>query len=194
METNLAQQDLAETAPAVREMMHRGEAILLFDGVDEVPLTKRPLIWQAIGALANGPFVDCPWIATCRKLSYNDVEAAQAGMTGQVALAQFNADQVEKFIQSWFEALQKAGGVTPDQAEGWAKRLQAAASGPLRELAGNPMLLTIMALVQTSRATLPEERVKLYLACVQTLLFRWQQHKETAEYEMPRRTGSAQTG
>ena len=46
-------------------------------------------------------------------------------------------------------------------------------------LAQNPMLLTIMALVQTYHGTLPDERARLYQACVETLLLRWQRHKET---------------
>lgn len=43
------------------------------------------------------------------------------------------------------------------------------------------MLLTIMAIVQTYYGTLPEERARLYQACVETLLLRWQMPKEAAE-------------
>ena len=42
-----------------------------------------------------------------------------------------------------------------------AGQLRRAATGPLQELAENPMLLTIMALVQTYYGTLPDERAKL---------------------------------
>ena len=42
------------------------------------------------------------------------------------------------------------------------------------------MLLTIMAIVQTYYGTLPEERARLYQACVETLLLRWQMPKEEA--------------
>ena len=48
------------------------------------------------------------------------------------------------------------------------------------------MLLTIMALVQTFRGTLPDDRAKLYQACVETLLLRWQLRLEQGgEGEMP---------
>jgi len=39
------------------------------------------------------------------------------------------------------------------------------------------MLLTIMAIVQTYY-TLPDERARLYQMCVETMLLRWQAHKE----------------
>ncbi len=45
------------------------------------------------------------------------------------------------------------------------------------------MLLTIMALVQTYYCTLPDERAKLYQQCVETLLLRWQRHKEAEQAE-----------
>jgi predicted NACHT family NTPase len=44
----------------------------------------------------------------------------------------------------------------------------------LRELTKNPIRLTIMALVQMFRGTLPDDRAMLYQACVKTLLLRWQ--------------------
>ena len=64
------------------------------------------------------------------------------------------------------------------------KKLCAATA--LQPLAQNPMLLTIMAIVQTYYGTLPDERAKLYQACVETLLLRWQRHKEVGtEGELP---------
>jgi len=181
----LQKQEMGHTAPQVKRALRTGRALLLFDGVDEVPLTQRARVWQAIGALRRGPFADCPWLATCRTLSYNETDAETAGAGGAVMLAELSPAQVKTFVTAWFDTLQAAGDITVEQARGWTERLLQAAAGTLSHLAGNPMLLTIMALVQTSRATLPQERVKLYLACVETLLFRWQQRKETAEAELP---------
>ncbi len=186
IESSLKNLELESALPIVKKAMRAGKAIFLFDGVDEVALEKRPQIWQAIGALRRGPYADCPWITTCRKLSYVETEAEVAGARAAVLLNTLNQTQIERFVSAWFDTLRQTGDITAEQATGWTKRLLSAARGPLRNLAGNPMILTIMALVQSSRATLPEERVKLYLACVDTLLFRWQQHKENAEDELPR--------
>ncbi|MCP4370075.1 MAG: hypothetical protein GY797_18455, partial [Deltaproteobacteria bacterium] len=100
--------------------------------------------------------------------------------TDRLTLAALNGDQIKAFITAWYKALVEAGEKTPAQGAGLSDQLQQAAGGALRELARNPMLLTIMALVQTYHGTLPKGRAKLYQACVETLLLRWQQSKETA--------------
>jgi tetratricopeptide (TPR) repeat protein len=46
------------------------------------------------------------------------------------------------------------------------------------DLARNPLLLTIIALIHRTEAVLPDERVKLYERCVTTLLDTWDQIKE----------------
>jgi predicted NACHT family NTPase len=43
----------------------------------------------------------------------------------------------------------------------------------IRRLATNPMLLSIIALVHRSLATLPKERAKLYSECIKILLEQW---------------------
>ncbi len=184
-ESYLAQQELAETAPAMLDVLRRGEGIFLFDGVDEVPLTKRPQVWRALAALRDSPLADCRWLATCRVLSYNEAEAAPAAPGAVVELARLSESQIETFVDLWYAALQREGEIEPALLPGRATRLRRAATGKLRPLAENPMLLTIMALVDRSQATLPEQRVRLYLACVETLLFRWQRHKENVEDELP---------
>lgn len=177
---DLARRGLAETAEAVHAALVRGEGLLLLDGVDEVPPARRAQVWQAIGALAGGVFNRCRWLATCRVLSFVDEEAAVAKARSRLTLAPLSPAQIETFIAAWYRALAELGEKTPAQSDTLAAQLRRAAAAELRELASNPMLLTIMALVQTYYGTLPTERAKLYQACVETLLLRWQQSKEVA--------------
>jgi predicted NACHT family NTPase len=187
IETDLAERGLAETTEAVRQAFCRGEGIFLLDGVDEVPLDRRPQVWQAIGKLAKSGFNQCSWLTTCRILSFVEKEAAVTGATGKVTLAPLSQPQIEEFVKGWYEALVHEGQVTQHKGRSLSSQLsRAATSQPrLRELAENPMLLTIMALVQTYYGTLPQERAKLYQACVETLLLRWQQSKEAEAEELP---------
>lgn len=54
-------------------------------------------------------------------------------------------------------------------------RLQRAVRRPdLRPLAGNPLLLTVMAIVQTTKGVLPDARALLYDDIVELLLWRWE--------------------
>jgi formylglycine-generating enzyme required for sulfatase activity len=183
---DLTYRGLADSRQALYNQLVEGRAIFLLDGVDEVPTQRRPQVWQAIGALKRGVFNRCHWLATCRILSYVEQEAASAGATGKATLAPLTETQIKTFITAWYRALVESGEKSPAQGDSLAAQLQRAATGPLQELAQNPMLLTIMALVQTYHGALPDERAKLYQACVQTLLLRWQQSKETAATGLPR--------
>jgi formylglycine-generating enzyme required for sulfatase activity len=49
----------------------------------------------------------------------------------------------------------------------------------LSDLAQNPMLLTVMAVVHTYKGTLPRERARLYNDCVELMLWNWQRHKQS---------------
>ena len=55
--------------------------------------------------------------------------------------------------------------------------------GPdLARMAGNPLLLTVMALVHARESELPEARALLYDKCVDVLLWLWERRKETADH------------
>jgi formylglycine-generating enzyme required for sulfatase activity len=175
---DLEQRGLGGAIEAVRQTLEKGRGLLLLDGVDETPSTRRGQVWQAIGALSGGVFNRCRWVATCRQLSFVAEEAAGAKATSRLTLAPLNLAQIEAFITAWYQALAGLGEKTPAQCHSLATELHRAAAAELNELAPNPMLLTIMALVQTYYGTLPSERAKLYQACVETLLLRWQKSKE----------------
>jgi formylglycine-generating enzyme required for sulfatase activity/energy-coupling factor transporter ATP-binding protein EcfA2 len=179
VEQSLINDDLAETVPALKKKAQCGELIFLFDGVDEVANEKRVDVWQAIAALHSGPYGDNRWIATCRILSFVQKEAPVS--VPVQTIQPFDQDQIDQFIQKWTEALKERGELTTDEARTFLKSLREATRTRLAELAPNPMLLTIIVLVQKYHGTLPKERAKLYEACVETMMLRWQQHKEKAE-------------
>ncbi len=185
IENRLRDQGFGEAMPALHNLARQGRLLLLLDGVDEVPLEQRRAVWQAIAALSEGPYLDNRWVATCRILSFAAAEAPK-GVPVQT-LQSLNKGQIDRFIRSWYGVLAETGELGAEQARQMAKQLQNAAHRRrLQPLAENPMLLTIMALVQTYHGTLPDERARLYQACVETLLLRWQRHKETGPgAEMP---------
>ncbi|MBL1130004.1 MAG: hypothetical protein D8M54_16090, partial [Chloroflexi bacterium] len=185
IENRLRAEGFDEAVPALHALARQGRLLLLLDGVDEVPLEQRPAVWQAIAALSEGPYLENRWVATCRILSFAAAEAPK-GVPVQT-LQPLNKEQIDQFISSWYGVLAETGELGAEQARQMTGQLQTAARRPrLQPLAENPMLLTIMALVQTYHGTLPDERARLYQACVETLLLRWQRHKETGPgAEMP---------
>lgn len=181
----LERDELSAAIPALRRAARRGQLLWLLDGVDEVPPAQRLAVWQAIGALHAGAYGGNRWVATCRQLSFNRAELPVAGWPEQLLRPLSEAHSAD-FIARWYAALTAGGELNAAQAEDKTRRLQAAIRRPgLQPLARNPMLLTIMALVQTYHGALPEERARLYQACVETLLLRWQRHKELDAGQLP---------
>ncbi len=175
----------ARALPALQALVEQGRVIFLLDGVDEVPVRERGRIWQAVANLEQGVCGSNRWLTTCRVLSFTAAEAP-AGAPVKT-LRPLDEGQIERFIGRWYGALAELGEMNREQADNMTASLQAAARRPqLQPLAANPMLLTIMAIVQTFYGALPDERAKLYQACVETLLLRWQRHKEQdAAAELP---------
>jgi len=70
--TRLEAQNLSFAADALRDRLERGQAILLLDGLDEVPTAQqRTFIRDAVATFAKR-YVWCRMVITCRTLSYQD--------------------------------------------------------------------------------------------------------------------------
>ena len=82
-------------------------------------------------------------------------------------------------MDKWTSAIERAArGDTPvaatEAARERAELLAALRRNPgVRQLATNPLLLTILALMKRQGVTLPERRVELYQRYVETLLKHW---------------------
>ncbi len=181
--------ELRATCDALYHRAARGEVIWLLDGIDEVPLEQRRAVWQAVSALESGTLGGGRWVATSRILSFDEALLPKRGIAVQT-LRPMSLKQIDQFVDDWFHALRQKGELTVSEADTYAGRLRYAVQHrgeDFFKMAANPMLLTIMALVQTYfRGILPEQRARLYKACVDTLLWRWQRRKEgTSEEALP---------
>lgn len=177
---NLAKEGFTEAVQPLKELAQQGQVLFLLDGVDEVPAAQRKAIWQAIASLDKGPFGGNRWLATCRILSFDSTEAPPD--VPVQTLQKLTEAQIDGFIQNWYTVLTDELG--SDKAKTMTHSLQQATRRHrLLPLAQNPMLLTIMAIVQTYHGTLPDERAKLYQNCVETLLYRWQKHKDVNVFD-----------
>ncbi len=167
VEQQLNKRGLAVAVNPLKALAQKGRVIFLLDGVDEVSGGQRPDVWQAIQSMSAGVYACCRWVATCRILSFDATEAPE-GVPNRT-LQPLTNEQIAGFIESWYIVLAEMGEVSSDRAESLTRHLQQQTKRPdLQELASNPMLLTIMAIVQTYYGTLPEERARLYQACVDT--------------------------
>ena len=174
----LGDHNLAEFGPILKDKLHKGECLVMFDGLDEVPESpKRELVRDAVNDFVTVHQKN-RFLITCRILSYNNPKW-QLPKCPVVTLASLTQDQIDTFIGAWYDALVRIGHLTPRCARAKREELRKA-SRRLFDLARNPMLLTVMAVVHTYKGGLPRERVRLYDECVSLLLLDWQRTKQAA--------------
>ncbi|MEZ4865874.1 MAG: SUMF1/EgtB/PvdO family nonheme iron enzyme [Caldilineaceae bacterium] len=171
----LHQRVLDEFYFVIKERLRTGQALLLLDGLDEIPGDER-LRRQIKEMLADLPdaFPQTPILATCRVLSYRMAGWQMDEERWAVyELAELNDPQIQHFIADWYQLL----GVTQrvQDVTTLADKLQQAVMRPdLLRLARNPLLLTVMALVHAHKGQLPDARALLYEDVVDLLLWRWE--------------------
>lgn len=153
----------------------------LLDGLDEVPEARerRRALLESIQALAGVLPADARILVTARPYAYADKRWHLSGFPILV-LAPFSAEQVERFIERWYQAVRAPMGWNAETARAKGGQLHTA----LRErryigdLGARPLLLTLMATLHSSWGQLPEDRAALYEETVKLLLGRWQRARE----------------
>jgi len=183
------QADIAErlgTAAAERLFPHLQQRLLqepslvLLDGLDEVPeaANRRQCLLTSLRALSKG-LPQARILLTARPYAHADPRWQLPGFQ-LLALAPFNKDQVERFVDRWHQAVRPAMSWDAVTADGRARHLaQALFQRPyLADLASRPLLLTLMATLDSSWGQLPDDRAELYEESVKLLLSRWQKGRE----------------
>ena len=146
--------------------------LMLLDGLDEVPTEQR----QRVVDIVKDCCLRYPWhryVVTCRPYAYIGQPWQLQGFH-EVTLAPFSSEQIEHFVENWYQQLAARGRFTSQEADSRAALLKAAVQRQdLVGLAERPMLLTVMAQLHSFRSKLPEDRTQLYADTVQLLLQRW---------------------
>ena len=156
----------------IRWALDTSRAVVLVDGLDEVSNTEARLrVAQRVAAFADD-FLGNRFVVTSRIVGYD--QSALPPRFDHVLLRDFSDQQGQAFLRQWFEATSSAevGDESPDDL---ARELWRGVSGNpgVRKLAANPLLLTIIALVNWRGTRLPTRRVDLYAIATETLLENW---------------------
>lgn len=183
LERWLCDRDLADFIRPLRQTLHNGEAIIFFDGLDEIPTREqRALVRDAVSEFARN-YDKARVVITCRTLSYQDPAWQLPEERFSVfELAPLDEEKIDQFIGAWYEELATLGAVRLEEVDALASKLRTAVERPdIQRLATNPLLLTVMSLVHTHKGGLPESRALLYEECTDLLLWRWEEINVQAE-------------
>ena len=149
----------------IKHALENGQALVMLDGLDEVQnLAQRALIVERVET-----FVDHErkrgnkFIITSRIVGYRDVRLTVDGLQ-EYTLVDFDDDDIVLFLTNWTQAIEQVTKgpsvyMQLEAAEEKAEMLFALERNPrVRQLAGNPLLLTILALMKRQGVLLPERQ------------------------------------
>ena len=166
--------------------LRAGRVVVLFDGMDEVgDFDLRRRVARLVEAFAAA-YPTCRIVVTSRIVGYTG--AARLGEDfATTTIRDFTLADVTQFLTHWHR-LVAIGQMGPgDSAEHAAalqtqQLLEAIRTNPrVRELAINPLMLTVIALVHRDRVQLPERRAELYAEAVEVLLGKWDEARGVEE-------------
>ncbi len=151
------------------EQLKAGNALVMFDGLDEIfdRAKREDIITDIIRFTDKYPQVQV--IVTSRVIGYKSERFRNAEFR-HFMLQDFDGEQIEDFINRWHQLAFNDKG----DAELKKARLNRAikSSKAIQELAGNPLLLTMMAILSRHRE-LPRDRSTLYEKAAEVLLQQW---------------------
>lgn len=158
----------AHLTSAIHDLLGKGKAMLLVDGLDEITdPTIRAAFCRQIEKIA-GRYASAPIIATSRIVGYREMRFRLGKGFEHCTLADLTPEDKDAFVRRWCEVVEKL----PERRTAEAEKLISSihSSDRIERLTGNPMLLTTMALVQRKVGKLPSRRHKLYEEAVGVLL------------------------
>ncbi len=141
----------------------------MFDGLDEVfDPAKREEIITDIHRFTNN-YKNVRVIVTSRVIGYKPQKLRDAEFN-HFMLQDLSAEQIEDFMQRWHNLTY----IDEGERERKRERLKRAIkdSPAIKELSGNPLLLTMMAILNRNQE-LPRDRAELYNQASRVLLQQW---------------------
>jgi transposase-like protein len=164
----------------LHEVLQAGDAIALFDGVDEVfDPHLRDVVVTDIHRFTND-YPQVQVIVTSRWLGYKAQLLRDAGFDHYM-LQDLTDEQVGEFVQRWHDQTFPEGADKLRKRERLHRALRESRS--IRQLAGNPLLLTMMAILNRNQE-LPRDRPELYTQASRVLLHQWDVERNLIEHRL----------
>ncbi|HEY9297356.1 MAG TPA: NACHT domain-containing protein, partial [Phormidium sp.] len=146
----------------ISEILKQGRALILFDGLDEVREIVANRIIKEIRDFSD-QYHRNQFVITCRISAH---EYMLENFT-ELEVADFNYKQIQSFTTKWFQTKES----DLDRADRFIEQMQL--NPPIRELATNPLLLTLLLLEFEDSGDFPTDRAELYRQGIATLLKKW---------------------
>jgi len=179
---DLRERNLMFADQILLEPLEIGSFIFLFDGFDQIPSGALEVVRDSIADCANrypnGRFLVTSRIGPYQTSAYR-LDPARWSIT---RLAPLCTEQIDRFVGLWYSELIGDGTIADVAVEKKTRQLINLLRQPeWRESAGNPLLLTVMAMIFAQHGKLPVAQAPLYEQVIDTLMWHWEQHSLTSE-------------
>jgi predicted NACHT family NTPase len=166
----------------LHEQLQKGNALVMFDGLDEVfnPAQREDIINDIIRFTDKYP--DVQVIVTSRVIGYKD-ERFRNSEFRHLMLQDFDDEQIQDFINRWHQLTFNDKSDAADKKARLERGIER--SKAIKELAGNPLLLTMMGILNRHRE-LPRDRSTLYEKASEVLLQQWDAERHLTNAKMSR--------
>lgn len=152
-----------DAKPFIEYLLESGQAIVLFDGLDEVPdhEKQRKVTTEELQKFWR-KYQRTQIIITCR------IAATDYSFTEftYIEMADFNENQVDTYAINWFRK-------DIEKAKNFLVELKKPENRGLRELGHSPLLLSMICLAYEETLVIPKRRVELYEDALDALLKKW---------------------
>ena len=163
-----------------KEALESGKLLILFDGLDEVPTANVAKVIRKIEDFVD-QYSKNRFIASCRIAAYT----GGFRQFTEVEMADFDDAQIEAYIKNWFDSTLDryrhqldAEVKTADQC--W-RALNTRGHYATKELARNPLLLTLLCMVYDNSQNFPRNRADLYEKALNIFLEEWAAEKRVRQ-------------
>jgi hypothetical protein len=175
-------------APLFQHALYTGEALVLLDGLDEViDAHQRKSIAEAIQKLV-ADYPGNAFLVTSRIVGYQ--AARLSGDFAHHTIQPLPLECIAEFVGKWYTAIEREAGEAElseearERAQELSRTIQERPG--IQRLAENPLLLTIIALVNWRGRKLPNRRVELYAHAAETLIESWPYRRQGVELDTER--------
>ncbi|MEG3966997.1 NACHT domain-containing NTPase [Microcoleus sp. T2B6] len=157
--------DCDVSADQIAILLKHGKTLVLLDGLDEVKDEDSNRVIKQVRDFSD-KFRTNHFVMTCR-IAAKDYTFDKFT---EVEVADFDDKQIATFARKWFQAKE------PAKPKEFIQQLRE--NNRIRELATNPLLLTLLCLVFEESAKFPGLRSELYEEGVDILLRRWDETRK----------------
>lgn len=155
--------------------------VLIVDGLDEIDVEDRKDLLKILSSFSENP--DNVVITSIRKeVLVEDSWISDISGYQQITLAEFNRDQIREYIYKWKKYVRNANDDEMIEVDTIVKTIFD--NCYLKELAANPLFLTLMMLISEEEGEFPKSRTRVYEEAIQLILGRWNEKSFESKVEI----------